>query len=157
MECTCLRHLNWSRRTNNIGLPVEKSQPLANQGIRFEWTKKKGSNHVHTLSWNVLYCQLYIMWDATRVYVMWIQWMSNLLVFISGALFNSVQTIRRINSNPVHDAQTEKKIFERQTHFLKKSFLALKHEDFYEMYSKFLPLFFIYSPLKFFFVKNPLV
>lgn len=53
----------------------------------------------------------------------------------------------------------EKKIFERQTNFLKKkkSFLALKHEDFYEMYSKFLPLFFIYSPFKFFFVKNSLV
>lgn len=40
-----------------------------------------------------------------------------MIVFISGALFNSVQTIRKINSNLVHDAQIEK-IFERQTHFL---------------------------------------
>lgn len=80
-----------------------------------------------------------------------------MIVFISGALFNSVQTIRKINSNPVHDAQIEKIIFVRQTHFLKKkTFLALKHEDFYEMYFKFLPLFFIYSPLKIFFAKNSL-
>lgn len=80
-----------------------------------------------------------------------------MIVFISGALFSSVQTIRKINSNPVHDAQIKKKYLKDKPILLKKSFLALKHEDFYEMYSKFLPFFFIYSPFKFFFVKNSLV